>query len=864
MFKLINKERTLPDKYPCAERELATVKTKSKTVVDGFELRHKVDYIPQVGLQEEVCSSECNLIFMCGQGTAGKAQPYDANVLTPKGFVKMGSLKVGDKIADVNGDVQKVEKIFEQGEKEVYRLTFDDGAETECCAEHLWKVYIKPPCGEKEEECVMQFEDIRQFFDKGGKVQIPTCNPVSLRRVDIQTHPASIGYIVCNIAMQRMEDIEYEDRGLGLHLFYSERKRRVLLQSIAKGKCTKLSKKSIDFKTVHKQLALDVQWLARSLGFKAQLIKNNASYMSDGSFGYDVYRVKIFANLGTLFETRHSEFERREKRKLVAYRKVGVKKCRCLLVSGKEHLYITDDFIVTHNTFALYFKAIGGCDKKDFTARIISYQALDSAKGSSMLRDGIKVCGDFAGCEVSTSNYPTFFWKKWNSNLQLIHCNFNGDNPEERERFEEYAKKQQASLIMIDEATAIQQFSVFTFWFMRNRDDSGMIPQMILTFNPKHKHWTTQMLRDAGFLDDNGYYLRKDMIGKIRYFYIKGDNPEGIIWGDTKEEVVQVAGLTLKQEDKDAGMSVYDYVKSFTVYTGTASDNRELVNATKGQSVANLHAVGGTQRMVVGEAYFGPIINEDNNVNRRMILQLWENPVNNDLNMYGTFDVGGGKGDSAPFIVWRGLQMIAIEYFQGEPYELAGWIKTMLARYGIPVEHFAYDGTGFGYWMQGLTNGISITSNRRALQEYDEHGNQVTRDEFFNCRSQLLGKLEVALKRGDISCKIDKEKRVKFGTKNETRRFVDVLIDGVNLFITSKKNGKTYYNSKEEFKARFKYSPGEMDAMSLRMVFELDTRERKQPKPKTADDAYDDLYKNPLRMGAAIKNTFNSFRKKIH
>lgn len=506
-------------------------------------------------------------------------------------------------------------------------------------------------------------------------------------------------------------------------------------------------------------------------------------------------------------------------------------------------------------TFALYFKALGGCDKKDFTARIISYQAKDSKKGSSMLRDGIKTCGEFAGCEQSTSDYPTFMWKQWNSNLQLIHCNFNGDNPDERDKFEEYAKKQQASLIMIDEATAVQQFDMFTFWFMRNRDDSGMIPQMILTFNPKHKHWTTQMLRDAGYLDENGYYLRKDMIGKIRYFYVQGDNPEGIIWGNTKDEVVKRAGLVLKPEDAEVGMTVYDYVKSFSVYTGTASGNRELVNTTAGQSVANLHAVGGTQRKVVGEAYFGPIENEANNVSREMITRLWENPKDEDDNPYASFDVGGGKGDSAPLIIWRGLQMIAIEYFTGEPQELNPWIWKQLGRYDVPITNFAYDGTGFGFWLQGITNGIAVTANKRALQEYDEYGNQVTRDEFFNLRSQLLGKLEVSLKRGDISCVIDRNKQVKFGTKNETRRFIDVLYDGVNLFITTKKNGKTYYNSKEEFKARFKYSPGELDAMSLRMVFELDTRERKQPSKRVPDNAYYNLVNRPR-----IVNPWRGFR----
>lgn len=44
--------------YPKVERKLATVKSKSKTIVGEFELRHKIDYIPQVGLQENVCASE--------------------------------------------------------------------------------------------------------------------------------------------------------------------------------------------------------------------------------------------------------------------------------------------------------------------------------------------------------------------------------------------------------------------------------------------------------------------------------------------------------------------------------------------------------------------------------------------------------------------------------------------------------------------------------------------------------------------------------------------------------------------------------------------------------------------------------------
>ena len=445
-------------------------------------------------------------------------------------------------------------------------------------------------------------------------------------------------------------------------------------------------------------------------------------------------------------------------------------------------------------SFSMYLKALAGIDKKDFKARLISVRALDSKKGSSMYADGVKVCGDFAGCQSSSSDIPTFYWEKTNASLQLIHSNFNYANKDERKLFEDYAKKQQASLIMIDEATEMNHFGMFLFWFMRNRDDSGMKPQMILSFNPLHEHWTTEMLKDAGFLGDD-WYLKNEMIGKIRYFYVKGDTPAEIIWGDTRGEVVKRANIRISNEDRKAGLSESDMVKSFTVFTGTAADNRELVNATGGQSVANLHAVGGTQRAIVGEAYFGPVDNALIDVNRDMVHAMWENPVNDDDNVYATMDIASGKEDSAPFIVWRGLQMIDIDYFKGEPYELADWIKSRLDRFGVPITNFVFDSGGHGYWVQSLTNGIGVAVNRKTVQEYDEFGNPTsTHLEFFNLRSQLMGKLEVMLKKGDLSCAIPKDKKVPF-RKNETARFFDVLCDGIELFRVTSRNKKTYYYS---------------------------------------------------------------------
>ena len=495
-------------------------------------------------------------------------------------------------------------------------------------------------------------------------------------------------------------------------------------------------------------------------------------------------------------------------------------------------------------SFAMFLKALGGVDKQDFKARLINVRALDSKKGSSMFTDGVKVCGGFAGCQASSSDIPSFTWPQWNSTLQLIHSNFNYANPDEKKLFEDYAKKHQASLIMIDEATEMNHFGMFAFWFMRNRDDSGMTPQMILSFNPLHEHWTTQMLRDAVFLDDNGYYLRKDRIGKIKYFYIKGDSPESIIWGDSREEVAEAANIKISQEDIDAGLSQLDMVKSFTVFTGTAADNRELVNATGGQSVANLHAVGGTQRQVVAEAYFGPIDNEEINVNRSMIHQLWDNPISDDEQMYATMDVSLGKesSDNSPMLIWRGSQLIDIILYKGNE-NIVDFIDRNLRRYDVPITNFAYDATGAGMLLSQFvkSGAIGITVNRKCVQELDQFGNPVNVDEYYNLRSQLLGKTEVMIKRGDLSIAVEKDRILAYGKNNQNRRLFDILCDEMNVFTTLRRNKRTYYRSKEEYKSKFKSSPDLMDAISYRAYFELTPKERKQPKAQVADDAYDAL-----------------------
>src|SRR5215213_6301037 len=83
------------------------------------------------------------MIIVAARPSMGKAQPRDAKVLTPTGFTPMGNLRVGDEVASIDGRASRVEGVFPQGERQVYRVTLADGRSTECCAEHLWRVHFR-------------------------------------------------------------------------------------------------------------------------------------------------------------------------------------------------------------------------------------------------------------------------------------------------------------------------------------------------------------------------------------------------------------------------------------------------------------------------------------------------------------------------------------------------------------------------------------------------------------------------------------------------------------------------------------------------------------------------------------------------
>ncbi|MFA5900471.1 MAG: DnaB-like helicase C-terminal domain-containing protein [Hyphomicrobium sp.] len=115
---------------------------------------------------------------------------------------------------------------------------------------------------------------------------------------------------------------------------------------------------SVLFSSASQQLAKDVQALARSLGYWCSMREKATGYKKNGEYhpcltayvltisGKDVH--ELF-----LFDGKKDRCATRTRVKRVAFSKIEASReapCQCISVSHPTHLYITDDYVVTHNT----------------------------------------------------------------------------------------------------------------------------------------------------------------------------------------------------------------------------------------------------------------------------------------------------------------------------------------------------------------------------------------------------------------------------------------------------------------------------------------------------------------------------------
>lgn len=373
-----------------------------------------------------------DLIILAARPSMGKAQPLDAKVLTKNGWKKMGDLKIGEELVAVDGAKSKVKGIFPQGKKQIYRITFSDGRSTECCAEHLWKVYYR----DWEEAKILDTSSIINLLTKvryQGRLWIEQFSGEFGSRKTMPIDPWVLGALLgdgnlCggqirfSSADSEMIKILSKKIGKGFTVKYidkynyriinSDGRTKVGVQGVVPNALKESLKKlnlwdvhsdkkfipdsyfnsdyqtrldllrglldtdgwvekwgSIRFATSSKELAGDVANLVRSLGGLATISTKQPTYThkQEKKNGLPSFVINIqHPDQKTFFllsrkKSRLSDRQRQKRLTITSIKPTRKAEAQCIAVSHPSHLYITDDYVVTHNTALAINIAVNAC-----------------------------------------------------------------------------------------------------------------------------------------------------------------------------------------------------------------------------------------------------------------------------------------------------------------------------------------------------------------------------------------------------------------------------------------------------------------------------------------------------------------------
>ncbi|MFR9497329.1 MAG: phage terminase large subunit, partial [Rikenellaceae bacterium] len=488
----------------------------------------------------------------------GKALSLNDLVLTPSGFVRMGDIELGMKVNRPYGGTATVIGVHPQGKKQLYKVTTSDGITVKCCDEHLWDVEIGkehrvittteirqllkskhriaiPICemqefGEKYTGMIHPYI-IGALLGDGGMTQritYTTSDEFVVNKIrqllpgDAKIEPmpsAKYGYSVTNRLHKDFgkpySPMLDEIRRLGMNcrsdkkrvpkeVMYADMETRIqCVQGMMDSDGYVDSRGHCSFSVCNKELAEDFMFMIRSLGAKARLTSRIKSCVYKGERKYATsWNVTFNSGCNNhLFVTLPRQLERIkythiQPRYIISIEEVGTEEAQCITLDSSDGLFITNDFLVTHNSFCMSVWLVSACLRFEGVRAVVARKTLKSLKESTwnticavVKRWGLKEDVHYRINNVAGT------MRFWNDSI-IIMLDM-ADQPSDP-NFERFGSME-ATIAAVDEVSEISQKAIEVL-FSRLRwktHETFKVSKMLLTTNP-----TTNWVRSRFVQDD--------------------------------------------------------------------------------------------------------------------------------------------------------------------------------------------------------------------------------------------------------------------------------------------------------------------------------------------------------------------------
>ena len=261
----------------------------------------------------------------------GKAEWVENKIRIPNGWKRMGDIVVGDEVIAKDGTTTKVTGVYQQGLKQEYRVYFEDGRYIPCCGEHLWGIYVN------DKYKVMNTNDImyKQLKNR-KKVYIDLIDTEQNEDKVFPRNPYEVG--------------NSKSLFIDHYLEGSTRQRLELLRGLEENKFLYFTRYNNDESQLFDRcLYIDSEHIAN----KIRLLIHSLGGICNIMVGSDYCGPCI----GTFLVMYN--FPNSKRLRITQIMKMSTElEMQCISISHPDKLYVTENYIVTHNTLIGYHSMV--------------------------------------------------------------------------------------------------------------------------------------------------------------------------------------------------------------------------------------------------------------------------------------------------------------------------------------------------------------------------------------------------------------------------------------------------------------------------------------------------------------------------
>lgn len=399
--------------------------------------------------------------------------------------------------------------------------------------------------------------------------------------------------------------------------------------------------------------------------------------------------------------------------------------CRCITVTGRDHLYMTDAYTINHNTITMLMEPMYDIKNKHFNGIIFRKNKDDF---DNIINESKRWFAHLGKYNKSKDDMTWNF--KTGAKLGLTIY----DMP--MSDFDIKYRGQQFAYIGIDELPQMP-FEMFKFLMTSNRNTVGVHSRMLGTCNPDPLSWMRKFIdwwigkeytiySDGKMHPERKGFAIPERDGVVRYCYMPDDSVDNIIWGDTPEEVYEQCKEMI-DDAWDPEWEQYGYtktsffVKSVTFIKANLKDNKALLKNDPSY-IASLLNQPPEIRAREFDGNWDIVKAGDDMIQSFHLDKVFKNAqMTGDGIRRATCDVAGDGGDKCVTWFWIGWHVADIYVCQRDPYTTIGLIKGKLQEWGVLEENFAYDLNGMGQVLKGAFPRAVPFNNQEAVAPKDKY-----------------------------------------------------------------------------------------------------------------------------------------------